>query len=100
MTQFVAHCLPEDQIRDVFDTAQRKQMFLGGVVDLERRTLTLLSGVLHWYQIPLSAFDVPGNGPVPRFAYFRIVNYGHTVQFGVYEAAADAILSDARCVQL
>jgi hypothetical protein len=100
MTQFVASCLPENQIRAVFDTEQRHQMFLGGVVDLARCTLTLLSGALRWYQIPLNAFEPSGNGPVPRFEYFRIVDYGHTVQFGVYEAAADAILSDARCVKL
>lgn len=98
------HCLTsvltEDQIRDVFDASQRKQMCIGGIVNLEMRTLTLLSGALSWYQIPLMAFKTSGNGTTPNFTQFRIIDSGHTVQFGAYEAAVDAILADAECVEL
>ncbi len=42
--------------------------------------------------VPLSAFPVSGDGVKPNFNKFSVTDYGQTIRFGQYEAAADAIL--------
>jgi hypothetical protein len=45
--------------------------------------------------VPLSIFTPSGDGTVPDFADFAPIDYGHAIRFGRYEAAADAIFSEA-----
>lgn len=57
-------------------------------------TLTLIRGDLVSVLIPLSAFR-PNAIEKPDFERLRLVDHGHTVCFGVYEAAVDYALEQA-----
>lgn len=97
---FITACLSETEIVEVFSATQRAQMAIGGLVNLPAQTLTLLTGTLRWYRVPCNAFQPSGDGCAPDFTAFRIIDSGHTVAFGDYEAATDAILIDEACMQL
>jgi len=54
--------------------------------------LTLWTGNLHRVVVPLSFFTPSGDGTKPDFREFSIIDYGHGVKFGDYEASSKAIL--------
>lgn len=68
-----------------------RDLFIGGAVDIESKTLALIRGNLDRLIVPLHIFRPSGNCK-PDFDQFRIVDYGQTIQFGKYEAAADFVL--------
>jgi hypothetical protein len=84
--------LPPEQLGEVLSAPNRENLFIGGSVNRQGGTVTLWRGNLGSLTVPLSAFRPAGDGTKPDFARFSIRDYGHTVRFGEYEAAADAIL--------
>lgn len=68
------------------------ELFIGGSVDKRSQTVTLWRGNVDSLIVPLSAFPVSEDGVKPNFNKFSVTDYGQTVRFGQYEAAADAIL--------
>ena len=88
--------LPEDQLCEVlaggFDAG--RDVFVGGVVDTEFSLLMLVHGNFDRMTVPLSIFRPSGTSK-PEFCRFELDDYGHTVQFGEYEASADFILYEA-----
>jgi hypothetical protein len=84
--------LRPEQLGEVLSAPNRENLFIGGSVDRQGGTVTLWRGNLASLTVPLSAFRPAGDGTKPDFARFSIRDYGHTVRFGEYEAAADAIL--------
>lgn len=54
----------------------------------EEKTLTVVFGNLSKYSVPLSFFETSGDGISPEFDKFRLIDCGHTLQFGSYEAAS------------
>lgn len=84
--------LPAAQLGEVLSAPHRENLFIGGSVDRTGGTVTLWRGNLSPLTVPLSAFKPAGDGTKPDFNKFSIRDYGHTVRFGDYEAAADAIL--------
>ena len=70
----------------------RSHLFLGGAVDAENEVVTLWRGDLRSLAVPFAGFPPSGDGVQPDFDAFSVVDYGHTVRLGEYEAATDAIL--------
>ncbi|MBI4580160.1 MAG: helix-turn-helix transcriptional regulator [Planctomycetes bacterium] len=85
--------LPLDQLADVLCAPQEeaRDLFIGGAVDIESAALSLVRGNLERMSVPLNLFP-PSGASRPSFRRFELDDYGHTIRFGEYEAAADAIL--------
>lgn len=85
--------LPHDQLADVLvaPKEEARDLFVGGVVDVPSGTLALVRGDLERVSVPLTMFR-PSGRMQPDFRRLELDDYGHTIRFGEYEAAADAIL--------
>lgn len=68
--------------------------FIEGCAHQEDELVELIRGDLTKLMIPFSWFTVSGDGLVPDFHDFQIIDCGQTVRLGKYEAAGDAILYD------
>ena len=88
--------LPREQLLEVLAAPEeeRQDVFIGGVCDRESGLLSLVRGNLRPIAVPLSSFRPSGTSR-PTFSQFELGDYGHTVRFGEYEAAADFILFEA-----
>jgi len=84
--------LPLEELGEVLTAEERENLFIGGTLNSKSETITLWRGNLSSLTVPLSAFEPSGNGTKPDFSRFSIADYGHTLKFGDYEAASDAIL--------
>lgn len=84
--------LPDDELAEVLMAKNCRNLFIGGTVDNESETVTLWRGDLESLVVPFSAFPQSGDGISPDFSRFAVTDFGQTIQFGSYEAAADAIL--------
>ena len=84
--------LPNRELVSALLRGDASERFIGGIVDLKSKTITLLKGDAETIIIPFSLFPPSGNGVKPDFAKLGFTDYGQTVRFGPYEAAADAIL--------
>lgn len=63
-----------------------------GSIDTELNTLVITRGDLSTLAVPLSAFHVSGDGILPDFSSFSIIDNGQTLKFGEYEASVDSVL--------
>jgi DNA-binding XRE family transcriptional regulator len=70
---------------------ERRDVFIGGVVNLDLGTLVLARGNLERVVVPLSMFRPSGRAK-PVFKTFELIDYGNTLRFGNYEATADVVL--------
>ena len=86
------HFLPRDEMTEALKSPDRKDRFLGGIMDEVTETITLWRGDLSPLVVPFSAFQPPANGINPDWSRFAVTDYGHTLRFGSYEAASDALL--------
>jgi hypothetical protein len=85
-------CLPREMLRETLQSLDRKDRFVGGMVDKKAGIVTLWRGDLTSLVVPFSAFAPTANGIRPDWDRFTVTDYGHTLRFGSYEAAADAVL--------
>jgi hypothetical protein len=85
--------LPHEELTDVLLSPrdEARDLFIGGSIDLVSQTLTLTRGDFETVIVPFSIFR-PSGTTSPDWTEFGVGDYGHTVRFGEYEAAADAIL--------
>ena len=83
--------LPIDQIAEVLADPNREDLFIGGAVDTVDRAVVLYRGNLEPLVVPLAWFSRSG-GPSPDSGKFEVSDFGQTVRFGEFEAAADTIL--------
>ena len=85
--------LPVEQLASVLgsDPELRRDVFIGGTVDLRFGTLVLVRGNLERVVVPLSMFRPSGRAK-PDFKKFEFDDYGQTLRFGDYEATADVVL--------
>lgn len=85
--------LPHDQLADVLTAPEdeARDLFVGGIADVPSGTLALVRGNLEILSVPLTLFR-PSGRTQPDFRRFELDDYGHTIRFGRYEAAADAVL--------
>ena len=84
--------LPPEELAEVLHADNRPDLFIGGSLDHSTQTTTLWHGNLESLTVPFSAFPESGDGIRPDFQKFAVTDYGHTIQFGKYQAAADAVL--------
>lgn len=83
--------LPMDQLLEVLNSPNPSEFVVGGMVDWPGRSLTLYQGDFSRLLVPLSIFNPTEAGTKPDFHDFEIIDNGHAVRFGKYEAATDAI---------
>lgn len=86
--------LPFEELLDVLSAPAHEAagLFVAGVADMKSETLALTRGNLRTVVAPFSMFQASGKGVRPDFARLSLVDYGHTVRLGKYEASSDAIL--------
>ena len=84
--------LPKQELSAVLKTADRRDRFIGGMVDKDAQIVTLWRGDLTSLIVPFSAFPAAGNGTAPDWDRFKVADYGYTIGFGPYEAAWDSVL--------
>ncbi|MCZ6698751.1 MAG: helix-turn-helix transcriptional regulator [Planctomycetota bacterium] len=85
--------LPRDQLAEVLlaPKDQRRDLFIGGVLDPKSKALALVRGDLSRIVVPLTIFKASGASK-PDFGEFEVEDYGQTIRFGNYEVAADFVL--------
>jgi|GEM_PF-470162 len=85
--------LPWEELAEVLSSSrdERRDVFIGGELNLELGTLVLVRGNLEQVIVPLCLFR-PSGRATPDFSKFELVDYGHTLRFGDYEATADVVL--------
>lgn len=86
--------LPPDELAAALQARNARDLFIGGGGDAASQTLTLWRGDLEPLTVPFTAFEPSGDGTVPDFERFAVVDFGQTIQLGDYEAASDAVLRD------
>ncbi|MCA9263013.1 MAG: helix-turn-helix domain-containing protein [Planctomycetales bacterium] len=84
--------LTPEELGEVLVSDNRRNLFIGGTVNHNSKTITLWRGSLSSITVPFCAFEPSGNGTKPDFSKFSVADYGHTIKLGDYEAAADAVL--------
>ena len=85
--------LPVEELTEVLSSApnERRDVFIGGLLNIKFGTLVLVRGNLERVIVPLSMFR-PSGRATPDFSKFELGDYGHTLRFGDYEATADVVL--------
>ena len=85
--------LPLEELTEVLRALpdERRDVFIGGVLNSELGALVLVRGNLERVIVPLTIFRASGRA-TPDFSKFELGDYGHTLRFGEYEATADVVL--------
>jgi hypothetical protein len=88
--------LPHSQLIEVrmLPNNQRRGMIVAAFIDLVLDEMVVYNGNEEEFIVPLSFFEPSGDGTAPDFKAIEIIDYGHTVKLGEYEAASRAILYD------
>jgi hypothetical protein len=84
--------LPIDQLLEVVDADNRRDLFVAGLVDEGQQQVLLYRGDLDPLTVPVEWFSGGPKSPSADPDHLEIVDHGHTVRLGSFEAAADAIL--------
>lgn len=87
--------LPPDELAEALDAENRAELFLGGSIDRDSKTITLWRGNLEPLTVPFAAFETSGDGIEPDFEKLSVTDHGQTIRLGEYEAASDAILYES-----
>lgn len=82
------------QIAAVLAEPQPDEYFISGLVDVATHSLVLYRGDLSSVIVPISWFQNPHSPAVADPSKFRIVDWGHSIALGNFEAPSDAILYD------
>jgi len=84
--------LAAEELAEVLEAENGSDLFIGGSVDDATKTITFWRGNVKTLTVPFVAFEKSGDGTVPDFNQFSVIDCGQTVRLGDYEAAVDAIL--------
>ena len=83
--------LPDTQLSCILSSVlphnKEHLLILGFIAD---NKLILLTGNLKQIAVPLDIFK-PSGTCSPDFDKFELIDYGHTIQFGEYEASSDVV---------
>lgn len=98
-SQRLAAHLPKEEAKEIFKLPlkERYKFIVAAWVDFEKKILVFIRGNGASGYINLSFFT-PSGTTSPDFNSLEIIDYGHTVKFGEYEAATDAILAEVEKV--
>lgn len=93
MNKNIPDMLPIEELVEVMSSPldERRNLFIGGLVNHDLGVLTLVKGDLQHILVPLSFFQ-PSATTEPDFFDFVVGDYGHTLRFGEYEATSDIVL--------
>lgn len=83
--------LPMDELIEVRDAPDPREYIVGGMADPQAGTLTVYRGDFSRLTVPLAVFKPAGTGVAIDAEDFAVIDGGHAVRLGDYEAAADAI---------
>lgn len=83
--------LPWLELIEVLNAPAPREYIVGGMVDPDSQTLTVYRGDFSRLTVPLSIFKPSGEGIAIDPADFEVIDTGHAVRLGKYQAAADAI---------
>lgn len=86
--------LPGDELREVLESEDRADLFIGVRHVPEDDALVIFRGNLRSLIVPLSTFKPRKGGPRPDPVAATITDHGQTLRLGDYEAATSAILYD------
>ncbi len=84
--------LDPDVLADVVTSEERANLFIAASYDALTQAVVLYRGNLETIVVPLSWFVNAASAAVADPVALAIIDYGHTVQLGDFEAATDAIL--------
>ncbi len=76
--------LPPAELAEVLAAPNKADLFIGGMVDADSKTLTLWRGDLATLTVPFTAFPPSGDGITPDFSAFAVSDCGHTIRLGAY----------------
>ena len=83
--------LPNDQVISILQSEDAADRIIAGMVDKVAGNLLLYRGDLQPVVAPLDSFK-PRLGVEPNFDDFEIIDWGHTLRFGQFEASVDSVL--------
>jgi hypothetical protein len=86
--------LEPEALLEVLQAPNRDELFIGGAFDRNGKVIVLYRGSVEPLIVPLEWFRNTGDVDRPIPGKLEIVDFGQTVKFGDFEAAADAILYD------
>lgn len=86
--------LKATELRDVLSHRMKHTLFIGGVARHDRKVLQLIRGDFRKIEVPFSTFEPSGEGIEPDFSRLSIIDHGHTIALGDYQAASDKIQDD------
>lgn len=84
--------LDPDDLAEVLAAPNRKDLFIGGRVDVKDKVVVLYRGDLDRLVVPFSLFQSRRGGPKPSFDDFEVIDCGQTIRLGDFEAAGEGIL--------
>lgn len=91
-----AFILEGGEILVALGAENRASLIVGGFIDWEEGHVELWAGDLdREYVLGMSEIAPSGDGIRPNFHKVAVTDSGHTVKFGDYEAAADALIEEA-----
>jgi hypothetical protein len=85
--------LKGEELVEVLSARNRADLFVGGLVNADEEVVVLYRGTFDRLAVPFDWF-ARRSDTEPDFSRFKVVDYGQTLQFGDFEAAADAVLYD------
>jgi DNA-binding Xre family transcriptional regulator len=83
--------LAPTEIEAALIAKNNSELVIAGTVDTQAGIIKLLKGDLSRVFVPISSFK-PTSEVTPDFDRFEIIDHGHTLKFGAYEANIDAVL--------
>lgn len=88
MRNLICSFLPINELILALLAKNRSELVIAGSINRKAKTLTVVFGNFAKYSKPLSFFNISDNVTVPDFTKFKIIDCGHGLQFGDYEAAS------------
>jgi hypothetical protein len=81
-----------DNLAEILSASNKDELI--GICHVHKDTemLACIFGDFTKIKVPFSFFEKSGNGIEPDFTDISIIDHGHTVKLGQYEASAGAIL--------
>jgi hypothetical protein len=92
IAQSMDKMLSNSELAAVLSREDRADFCIGGSIVPRAGFVTLLRGDLSTMNVSLSCFPASGKGLKPDPSQFDVVDHGHTLKFGEYEAPFDTVL--------
>lgn len=95
---FFTHSLTDEEIQEIESLPNPQDYAIRADVIINSRTLLIQRGDGSLIKAPFDIFEPTGNGIIPSFLDFEIIDYGQTLRLGLYEAAFDAVIEESEII--